>query len=142
MSHLYIGIEALSLTAAQRNTLVSHLRSLGPQSGPMPAKITHWRPRLDNLAAIFEAEFDADTVTPLAIRNRLAQIYGVAQSNITYATQQTAYGPVVTYRAANQDRLRLIAFGGVDATWAESHAAVTAYLAANRADWEPAEVGA
>jgi hypothetical protein len=35
------------------------------------------------------------------------------------------------------DRLRLVQFGGVSPTWAESGDAARAYLKANAAQWEP-----
>ena len=134
--HNFIGIEALTMTAANRATLVDALKRLGRQDGPAPCKITHWRTRLDNLAIILEAEFDADEVTPNRMAHRLEALYNLAPSAVSQTVTQTAYGPMVTFKTNTTNRLRLIAFGGVDASWGESLAAVQQYLAANRAAWE------
>lgn len=134
--NLYFYIEALNLTAGQRDTLVEQLKLIGrrDQDGN-PKNRNHWRVRPDNLAVIFEAWFDEDHLTAVALRNRLAAIFGVAQASITYATNQTAYGPLVTYTYNSTARLRVGVFGGVSASYAESRAACLAYLAANAGTW-------
>ena len=134
--HNFIGIEALTMTAANRATLVDALKRLGRQDGPAPCKITHWRTRLDNLAIILEAEWAEDEVTVAALAHRLEALYNLAPSAVSQTVTQTAYGPMVTFKTNTTNRLRLIAFGGVDASWGESLAAVQQYLAANRAAWE------
>ena len=154
---LYIGIENIALPDSHRNAIVKHLQRLGPVSfslttdgegnavevvthhSDMPNFRCHWRIRLDGQAAIFEALFDTARVTPIAIRNRLAAIFGLSNTSISYSTAQSAYGPTVTYRYNGVNYLRLIAFGGVGASWAESHAAALAYVADNLEKWETAE---
>ena len=143
MTHQYIGIEIVTMTAAMRSTLVEHIRGLGPLEHAQPSHLHHGRVRLDNQAYIGEAEFEAETITAEAICDRLAGWYGVAADSVTYSTTQTPYGPVMTIKTGSTSRLRLIAFGGLDADGAgsagESHEAVLAYLAANRDAWEPGE---
>lgn len=134
--HVYFGIESLSLTAPQRQTLVAALRALGKQADPQPCRINHWRPRLDNLAAIFEAEFAASEIAADAFRQYIAAVFGVPVAQVTAATASTQYGPVVTLRYNSIDRLRAILFGGVGASWETSRQAALAYLAANTVEWE------
>ena len=134
--HQYIGIEVLTMTAAMRGTLVEALKHIGRQDGDQPCKINHWRIRPDGMAAIFEAEFDADEVTPNRMAHRLEALYNLAPSAVSQTVTQTAYGPMVTFKTNTTNRLRLIAFGGLDASYGESHAAVLAYLAANKTAWE------
>jgi hypothetical protein len=139
MTHNYLGIEILTMTAGMRSTLVDALQRLGRQSGPQPCRINHWRIRPDNMAAILESEWDLDEVTPTALARRLENLYGLQPGAVSQTVTQTQYGPVVTFKTGSTNRLRAIAFGGVDATWGESLLAVTAYLADNRAAWEPQE---
>jgi hypothetical protein len=128
--NLYFYVEILSATPAQRDTLVAQLQTLGQRNADAnPRYRNHWRIRLDNLAAIFEAMWDDSQLTAVAIRNRLAAIFGVANTSITYATTQTAYGPVITYTYASVARLRLGVFAGP--------VAARQYLADNAAAWEP-----
>ncbi len=139
MSRQYFGVEALSLTAAQRAVLVAALKLLGRDNrAPQPSHRNHWRVRLDGQAVIFEANWNTDEWTVAGLGNRLATLFGVSPALVTFATAQTVYGPTATYTYSGTNRLRLIAFGGLLATWAESHDAVTAYLAANSAAWESA----
>jgi hypothetical protein len=72
MWHGDFGIENLGLNDEQRRELVAALRNLGPDTHPQPACLCHWRTRLDNAAAIFEALFDEDMLTVDAFRARLA----------------------------------------------------------------------
>jgi hypothetical protein len=132
----YMYIEVLSMTAQQRQTLVDALRAWGVRNDSQyPHERNHWRVRPDGLAVIFEAVFDNSLMTAVAMRNRLAQLFGVAQASVTYATTQTAYGPVVTFTYNAIARLRMGVFGGVDATYADSWAAAQAFLQANAAAW-------
>jgi hypothetical protein len=147
MWHGYIGAVDLGMTAGQRATLIGQLRQLGVENdGDKPNRRNHWRVNLAGDAVIFEAAFDADTVSASKIKTRLVNLFGVAASSITYATVQTALGgggvpaPVVTYKHNSVPKFRLVLFGGLDADWGTSHAEVTAYLAANRAEWEAENV--
>lgn len=135
MTRQYFGIEALNLTAGQRATLVAALQGLGRNNAhPQPSHRNHWRIRPDNLAVIFEADFNDDEWTVAGLKARLAAIFGIDPALVTTAVAQTVYGPVVTFTRTS-DRLRLVAFGGLLATWAESRAAAVAYLKANAAAW-------
>ena len=135
MKHIYLAIENVGLTDAQRDTFIDALKQLGPKSHPQPSHLCHWRIRLDNQAAIFEALFNEDNLTVDAFRNRLATIFDVEPDTITDTVQQTQYGPLVTF-ARSGDRLRFLLFGGANATWMESGDACRAYLAANISEWE------
>ena len=136
--HQYIGIEVLTMTAAMRGTLVEALKHIGRQDGDQPCKITHWRTRLDNLAIILEAEWAEDEVTVAALAHRLEALYGLAAGTVTTTTTQSAYGPLVVFKTGTTSRLRLVVFGGVEASWGESLAKATLYLKDNAATWEPA----
>ena len=133
--HLYLAIENVGLTSAQRDTFIDALKQLGPQSHPSPACLCHWRVRLDNEAVIFEALFNEDNLTIDAFRNKLANIFDVEPSTITNSVQQTQYGPLVMF-ARSGDRLRFLLFGSTNATWMESGDACRAFLMDNRDDWE------
>jgi len=141
--HVYFGIENLALNDAQRAELVAVLRALGPASHPQPARLCHWRTRLDGQAAIFEALFDEDTITIEAFKNRLGSIFGVDPANIghstnlvTFASRQSA---VVTFSHNSTDYLRVVFFGYAGAdwlAWMESGDEARAYLRTNAAEWE------
>lgn len=139
MWHGYLAIENLNLNATQRQVLIDELRCLGPASDPQPARLCHWRTRLDNEAAIFEALFDEDNLTVARFKQRLGAIFGVDPATVDHATQQTQYGPVVTFSRGGTDYLRFALFGGTDAPWMDSGNACRAYLAANRVAWESDE---
>ena len=135
MWHGYIGIVNVGLNDSQRDTFIDALKALGPKSHQQPACLCHWRTRLDKQAVILEALFNEDNLTINAFRNRLANIFGVDPDTIADSTQQTQYGPLVTF-SRNGDRLRFLAFGGKGNTWANSGAWARAYLKANIDDWE------
>jgi len=135
--NLYFYIENLALTPAQVNTLVAQLKALGQRNDDaIPRFRNHWRIRPDNQAAIFEGVFDSSDLTSLKARNRLAAIFGVSQTTITYATTTTAYGPLVTFTYDSVAQLRLGVFAGVAAAYADSQAAVRQFLSNNAAAWE------
>ncbi len=136
MWHGYVGIEDLGLTANQRNTLVNALRTLGPGQDDQPAHLCHWRTRNDGLAIIFEAEFaDADWTID-SIKSRLATIFGVNPSLISATQTSSEYGPVVTFQyPAGTNKLRMIAFAGVNTDWELSRQAAAHYVLDNLAAW-------
>ena len=138
--HGYIGIENIALNNAQRGQLVSALRAIGRQSGSQPAHINHWRPRLDNDAAIFEALFDEDELTAANVKGYIAGVFGVDAGDISHAASNNQYGTSLTLTHGGTDYLRFQLFGGVGTTWEESRQEVISYLSANQAEWEPAEV--
>lgn len=137
--HGYFGIENVGMNNAQRGELVQALRKIGRQGGDSPAKINHWRVRLDNDAAIFEAEFADDELSVNSVKKYLGAVFGISWTTIAANTQQTQYGPLVTFSRNNTDYLRMILFGGIGAEWSESGDKCRAYLAANRAAWEADE---
>lgn len=138
--HGYWAIEDLNLNAAQRQTLIGALRQLGPSADSQPAHLCHWRTRLDNKAVIFEALFDEDVLTVDAFRQRLGTIFGI--SWVTIGTDITVYSfsggntPVVTFSRSGIDYIRVGLFGGIGATWEESHQEVLGYLANNQLAWQ------
>jgi hypothetical protein len=132
----YFYIEDLGLTATQRQTLVDVLRAWGLRNdSPYPNLRNHWAIRPDGLAVIFEGSLDADKLTAVWFRAKLAEIFGVALLSITYSTLQTKYGPVVTFKYNTVNKLRMGIFGGLTATWEISHAAALLYLADYKDLW-------
>jgi hypothetical protein len=138
--HGYFAVENLNLNAAQRSTLVDALRKLGPKSDPQPARLNHWRTRLDGDAAIFEALFNEDALTVNAFKQRLGAIFGVSPVTIASTLQSVTLKnrptPIATFSRVGVDYIRFAAFGGVGATWSQSGDECRAYLAANRDEWE------
>lgn len=138
--HFYLGIENLTLNATQRQTLVDALKALGPASDPQPARLCHWRTRLDGEAAIFEALFDEGNLTVQAFKQRLGTIFSVDPTAIDHDTVTNHFAdgdtPVVTFSRGGVDYLRFALFGGQSATWMESGDEARGYLAANRDEWE------
>ena len=144
--HVYFGIENLALNDQQKATLVDALKQLGPKSHSQPACLMHWRIRLDGDAAIFEALFEEDAITVDAIRQYLANVFGIDAQNIgdsvSFVTLDSRETAVVRYSYAGTDYLQLAVFGyagGEWPTWSESGDEVRAYLAANREQWESEE---
>ena len=138
--HGYFAIEDLNLNDTQRQTLITALRALGPSAHPLPACLTHWRTRLDNKAAIFEALFDADHLTVDAFKARLAAIFDVEPAAIDHSlgshTFDTLPTPVATFSYSGTDYLRLALFGGPSATWQQSGDEARAYLVLYAEQWE------
>lgn len=136
----YILVENLGLTAPQKATLIAGLRALGPATHPQPAWLNHARVRLDGDAAIIETDWGANDITAVGLRNRLAALFGVAQTSVTYATANVTLAvrpsPYITFSYQAVAKLRAGVFGGQAASWDESHTEVLAYLAANSAAWE------
>jgi hypothetical protein len=142
--HIYFGIENLNLSAEQRGALVEVLRALGPAHSGQPCRLCHWRTRLDNEAAIYEALFDEDTITVQAFKSRLGNIFDVSPSTIDHSTNQVTLDSrqtaVATFSRSGVDYLKVAFFGyagGEDwPTWRESLVETLAYLEANREEWE------
>lgn len=137
----YFLVENLGLTDAQRATLVDGLKTLGLRNLSIyPNERIHWAIRPDNNALIFEAVFDADSISAVGIRDRLANLFGVPVTSITYNIIQTIYGPLVVYKYLTVNKLRAGVFGGLDATWEESHTAALLYLSDYAEDWQGTEL--
>lgn len=138
-SRQYFYLEALNITAGQRNTLRDGLLTLGRrESSVQPCERMHSRIRNDNNAIIFEAWLEEDDLTIAAIKARLATLFSVAVGTITHSVNQSVYGVVVTFIQGGQNRIRLGSFAHNGTNWgttAESAAAARAYLAANAAEW-------
>jgi hypothetical protein len=143
----YWGIENIpptGLTAQQKQTLIDGIKTLSTNnSSPQPSERMNSRNRLDNDAVIFKALVNEDNLTPLAIRTRLANLFGVALNTITASTNQVAnIGPVITFSHNAVPKIRMVAFGHNGTNWGtteQSKAAARAYLAANLAAWEAPE---
>lgn len=138
--HNYWGIENLNLTAPQKATLVANLQALGQRNGGLPHERMQFRPRPDGDAVIFEATFDDANLTIAQMKSWLASIFGVAVGTISHNVATPTFAarpsPTVTFIHGGQNKLRSVAFGGVDATWEQSRVEAVAYLAANAAAWE------
>jgi hypothetical protein len=139
MIHLYIGLENIALTAPQKQTLIAALAALGPASDPQPSHRNHRRVRLDGDAVIFEAAFGDNDLTVSALRQYVADVFGVPVAQVTSATANQTFAsipsPIVTLTYQAVARLRVALFGGTSATWVQSAVEVRAYLAANAAAW-------
>ena len=139
MRHFYIGIENINLNAIQRQALINELKSLGPASNPQPARLCHWRTRLDGEAAIFEALFDEDNLTIAKFKQRLGIIFSVDPSTISHSTLQKNYAGfgtlVVTFTRGGTDYLRFALFGGSSAFWVQSGDECRGYLKINQDEW-------
>ena len=138
--HFYLGIENLALNPTQRQTLMDALKALGPASDPQPARLCHWRTRLDGEAAIFEALFDEDNLTIAAFKQRLGDIFNVDPATIDHSIVVRSFAggstPIVTFSRGGVDYLRFALFGGQGAAWMKSGDECRGYLALNRDDWE------
>ena len=136
MPHTYIGVEVLSMTVGQRQTLIDAIRALLPERDAQPCWRVHHRMRPDNNAAIIEAFWKSDDVTNTSLIRYFANAFDVATGTISSTTNSTIYGRVLTLIHSGIQRVRFIAFGGVGASWEESRQAVLAYLSANLPAWE------
>lgn len=74
-------------------------------------------------------------MTADAVKNRLAALFDVDASLVTYTTVSTVYGPAATYRYNGQNRVRVGMFGGSGSTWNASRLAAIAYVRDNAAAW-------
>lgn len=132
----YYGIESLALSAAQKAALVDALMQLGRNLDPQPCRRNHWRIRPDNDAAVFHAAWDVSDWTIATMKTWLGQVFGVDPSTITSSTQSTKYGPLITFGRGGTNYLHCIVFGGADASYEQSHAAVLQYLSDYAELWE------
>ena len=115
MWHGYFGIENLGLNAEQRAVIVEELRRLGPESDRQPARLNHWRTRLDGEAVIYEALWDEETITIEAFKKRLAALFGISWVTIGHGVLLVQWGArdsaVVTFSRTGVDYLRVVFFG-------------------------------
>jgi hypothetical protein len=139
--HGYFGIEDLNLTANQRAILIDVLRNMGPRNDPQPAYNNHWRTRLDNQAAIFEAAFNEANLTIPRFKEILGNIFNVNPAAIMHTTTNRSYSPggntpIVVFSFATEDKIRVALFGGVGATWQGCRREVLGYIKANLEQWQ------
>ena len=143
MWHGYFGVEDLNLSTAQRQVLIGELRSLGPASDPQPARLCHWRTRLDGQAAIFEALFNENNLTVERFKQRLGSIFSVDPEDIEHSLNVISFAdgstPVAVFSYGGTDYLRFALFGGLSASWQESGDECRGYLAASIEEWEDGE---
>lgn len=142
MWHGYFGIENLNLSGEQRAALVSALRALGPAEDRSPARLNHWRTRLDGEAAIFEALWDPANITVDAFKQRLGAIFDVDPATIDHALNTVSFTEtretlIAVFSRGGTDYLRLALFGTLAGSWLDSGAETRAYIAVNLQDWEP-----
>jgi hypothetical protein len=140
ISERYFGLESLNLNASQRNQLVAALQALGTANDdPQPSRRNHRRVRSDQLAVIFQASFDDDTISIAACKQRLATIFSVSVASITHTVATPTFAvresTVVTFTRTGTDYIRAAIFGGLGATLEQSRVEVLAYIAANAAAW-------
>jgi hypothetical protein len=143
-AHVYMGMINVSLTNGQKATLIAALNALGPASDGLPARLNHWRTRVDNNARIYEALFVKDAITIQSIKNRLGVIFDVDPGDITHSVAKQTFAvretAIVTFTYNSTARLRIGIFGYAEngnwPTWEESRIEVIAYLAANQVAWE------
>jgi hypothetical protein len=114
---------------------------MGPRNDPQPAYNNHWRTRLDNQAAIFEANFLEDNLTIQRFKEILGNIFNVDPDTIDHDTNQVSFSPggntpLVTFIHGGQNKIRVALFGGVGAAWQGSRREVLGYIKANLEDWE------
>jgi hypothetical protein len=102
--------------------------------------LCHWRTRLDNQAAIFEALFNEDSITIDRFKQRLGTIFGVDPGTIDsdVATVSFSQGDtlVVTFSRNQTDYLRVALFGGVGTNWMNSGNEARGYLKLHLDEWE------
>lgn len=138
----YFGMENLAMTNPQRNTLAAELVLLGQEDNGACHRRMRSRVRLDNQAVIFRAVFDENQLTPTALRNRLATIFGVSANSITPTVNLAGYlTQVITFNRLGTDYLWCVLFGKPNGGWPtiqQSRDAAAAYIAANLAQWETA----
>jgi hypothetical protein len=136
--NIFILVENLGLNATNRVTLISALRNLGVASN-LPHTRNHWRPRLDQEAALICANFPDDDVNANAFIARLAALFGVPAGNISVAITSSTYAArpshIYTFTYNSTPRLRVTLLGGMTATYQQSAAEAVAYVLANAATW-------
>lgn len=136
MRLLYYLLENISLTSADRNAFFSLNEQEGvSNNSPYPNQRNHWQYRLDDNAVIYEGDFP-DT-NPGRMISLMSQVIGGQKRFLPEIGNQ--YGDAFELQirdGAWGTVCRMIIFGGVSATWEESHTAVLQYLADNNIEWD------
>ena len=131
----------MGLTNSQRALLVTELQALGiSPNDASPARRNHWRIRLDNDAAIFEAIYDADNITVAKFKSFLANIFSVGVGDIgnvnTTFTWDARVSNIITLDLLGVNKLRVSVFGGLSATREQSRIEALAFIAVNINEWQ------
>lgn len=139
--HGYFGIENIGLTNPQRALLMTEIQALGVSpADASPARRNHWRIRLDNDAAVFEALYDENNITVSKFKSFLADIFSVPSGDIgnmnTTFTWDTRVSNIITLDLLGVDKLQVAVFGGLSSTWPQSGNEARAYLSANIDEWQ------
>lgn len=139
--HLYIGLENINLTNAQRAQMYAAVKALQVPGQNRPLFLNHERLRTDQQAGIWEALFDDAWLTIDKFKEYIAGVFGILPTLIAHTTASQSFGGgttfIVTLQYQTQNRMRAALFGGVNATEAQSHAEALGYLILNKALWEP-----
>lgn len=141
MWHGYVGFQDLNLTGQQRNTLWDAFRNLSPAlvTG-QPQHANQFRVSLDGSKAVCELLFADGVITIEAVKQRLANLFGVQVGNIGAAQISLEYGwshsPVWTFSYGGINYFRVVVFGGVGADWLQSRDAARDYIRRSSQDWE------
>lgn len=144
-THVYLAVQRLTLSNANWNTLVAAMQAKGDNASPRPNRRNHWRFSLDGTIGVFEAAFESANIDEAWFVDWAAGVFGVNPALVGTATGYNQYGRFSTFSqpAGVTNRMRIGVFGFVQGqSWpeyAQSHAAVIAYIGANRAAWEPVE---
>lgn len=137
--HGYMAAENLAMNGAQKDAFIDRLRGLGQDNGGEAQYRMQLKPRNDGQAAIFEARFNDAQLTPAAIKQFLASIFGVSAASISHTVGVAGFGSgstqYVTFTRTGIDYLRIAAFGGVGSTWEQSRPEARAYLSLHNNEW-------
>jgi len=134
---LYFYLENVNLTTPQQQILIDAIKTWGKRDqDPNPRHRNHWRIRLDNKAIIFEAWFDNNNLSILNIRQKLADLYEVALSQITGSVTSNIYGQLLSVTYNTLVRLRIGIFGGITADYYTSQTKAVQFLVDNKTSWD------
>lgn len=141
--HGYFVVERQNIGAGNWVALRALFEEMGTLDSTFPAFNNHRRDRLDDNAVIYESLFDTSEVSILKFKQLLSDEFGVPIEDIDHETTAVDYAGFGTtvweflYGAIERFRVERFGSGG---TWSQSGDECRAYLAANRAEWEPVGV--
>lgn len=133
---IYYLLENINLTGAERDAFFALNEQEGADNeSPYPNLRNHWRTRLDDEAMIFEGDFPQLNVGRIV--SLMNQAIGGNNGFLPDPTGEYGFTAVIRSGPPGaQDLCRFIIFGGISATWDESHEVVLQYLSDNLAAWE------
>ena len=142
----YFILEDIALTAEQRSAIFSETEAAGDHVSPYPNYRCHLRKRLDDKAWLYEGDWDDFNPGALISRLATAGVLGQLRAQPSF----TENGKEFEFQAQSSNQwipvMRWIIFGmtdddlGIPWGWEESHDAILAYLSANLAEWEDAQI--